>query len=456
MNGKRLSSVIPRRLRLFITFVITVIIFSAALLFTGCPIYEDTFEYDLTEVLTPLNEILSGLPSNTKDTPYPIELIIDNSDFYKLRNTLIQNPDKYVFLDLSGSPATIIPSLAFNTWRSPSYSGCDTLIGINIPDSVTDIKNQVFQNCVNLTVINIPDNVKSLGAGVFAGCTGLTAINVGAGNNLYLSDDGVLYNKNKTILEKHPAGKTDVLFTIPNDIKSISSYAFENCVNLNGVIIPDSVTNIGEHAFKNCTGLTGVNIPNSVKNIGTGVFEDCTGLTDVTMPNGIISIESAVFSGCRSLTDITIPDSVTIINNLSFARCTSLTNVIIPDSVKSIGNFAFSNCAGLTNAIIGNSVTDIGYSTFFRCTNLTDITLPNSIAGIGNYSFKECVNLTSITFMGTIDEKKLASIAPDGAFGSPFDGDLRAKFYETDAVNGTPGTYTTTAPVDSNSKWTKR
>jgi len=33
---------------------------------------------------------------------------------------------------------------------------------------------------------------------------------------------------------------------------------------------------------------------------------------------------------------------------------------------------------------------------------------------------------------------------------------LRDKFYATNATNGTAGTYTTTAPVNYDSKWTKQ
>jgi hypothetical protein len=33
---------------------------------------------------------------------------------------------------------------------------------------------------------------------------------------------------------------------------------------------------------------------------------------------------------------------------------------------------------------------------------------------------------------------------------------LRTKFYATDATNGTPGTYTTTAPVSSSPVWTRQ
>jgi hypothetical protein len=41
-------------------------------------------------------------------------------------------------------------------------------------------------------------------------------------------------------------------------------------------------------------------------------------------------------------------------------------------------------------------------------------------------------------------------------FYSPFNGDIRDKFYATNASNGTPGTYTTTAPVSGNSVWTRQ
>jgi len=39
---------------------------------------------------------------------------------------------------------------------------------------------------------------------------------------------------------------------------------------------------------------------------------------------------------------------------------------------------------------------------------------------------------------------------------TPFLGDLRDKFYATDPTNGTPGMYTTTAPVGNTSVWTKQ
>jgi len=69
---------------------------------------------------------------------------------------------------------------------------------------------------------------------------------------------------------------------------------------------------------------------------------------------------------------------------------------------------------------------------------------------IASAAFIDCPSLTSVTFKGTITSGKIDNEA------FRFLGDLRTKFYATDSTNGTPGTYTTTAPVSESSVWTKR
>jgi hypothetical protein len=146
------------------------------------------------------------------------------------RATLEKNK-KFVYLDLSGSTITRIPDDAFRlTDGMPS-----TLVGVTIPNSVTEI-----------------------GEGIFYGCTSLATINVDAGNSAYSSQDGVLYNKNKTTLHTYPAGKTEISFTIPNSVTSIDASAFSNCTSLTSITIPNSVTSIGMMAFDGCTNLTSV------------------------------------------------------------------------------------------------------------------------------------------------------------------------------------------------------
>jgi len=83
----------------------------------------------------------------------------------------------------------------------------------------------------------------------------LTSIIVDASNTVYSSQDGVLYNKDRTVLIEYPYGKSGG-FTIPDSVTSIGDYAFFNCSGLTSVTIPDSVTSIGSYAFYGCSGLT--------------------------------------------------------------------------------------------------------------------------------------------------------------------------------------------------------
>ena len=127
-------------------------------------------------------------------------------------------------------------------------------------------------------------------------------------------------------------------------VTSISSSAFEGCIDITSVTIPSSVTMIGDAAFYYCTGLTTVDIPNGVKTIGEGAFSKCGGLTSVTIPGSVTSIGKNAFFQCYGLTQITsgietpfaIDDGVfptSVYNNAS---------LLVPSGKKS----AYQNTAG--------------------------------------------------------------------------------------------------------------
>jgi len=96
--------------------------------------------------------------------------------------------------------------------------------------------------------------------------------------------------------------------------------------------------------------------------------------------------------------------------------------------------------------IYGKPVTDIGDFAFNECENLISITIPDSVTSIGKGAFWwGCSSLTSVTFQGTITSENFHDAA--------FEGDLKEKFYETDPINGTPGTYT--RPDSSSDEWVR-
>jgi hypothetical protein len=291
-------------------------------------------------------------------------------------------------------------------------------------------------------------------------------------------------------------------------VTHIGDSAFFSYTDLASVTIPDSVTGIGEKAFYGCSGLASITIPDSVTSIGEKAFYGCTGLTSLTIGKKVTSIGESVFGSCAGLTRITIPDSVTSIGNWAFDGCTSLVNILIPKSVIRIGAGAFTGCTRLTRITIPNSVTSIGIGAFSGCTRLIAIsvaadnsaytavngvlytkdktsliaypagksgvfTIPNNVTGIGENAFGDCNKLTSVTIPKSVTSIEdsafdgctmLAGVTFQGVITSGnFHvnafyrlGDLRARFYAANAANGTPGTYTTTAPVGSGSVWTKQ
>ena len=164
---------------------------------------------------------------------------------------------------------------------SRAFYGCNSLTSVTIPNGVTYIGWYAFASS-KLMSITIPGSVTELGIYPFHMCSNLTAINVDSDNSNYCSVNGVLYNKDQTILIKYPAAKSATTYYILNSVTNISDFAFSWCNNLTSVNIPNSVTRIEAYAFRNCTSLTSVTIPDSVTYIGGYAFTYCNSLTSVT------------------------------------------------------------------------------------------------------------------------------------------------------------------------------
>ena len=196
----------------------------------------------------------------------------------------------------------------------------------------------------------------------FSDCASLKRITVDSGNQQYSSVDGVLFNKDKSILITFPICNNNTHYNIPNSVKSIGEGAFYYCPSLTAVTIPDSVTNIGNDAFYNCVSLTSVTIPDSVTSIGEYAFSDCTSLTSVNIPDSVTSIGENAFSHCTSLTSVNIPDSVTRIGYGAFSNCTNLSHVTMPDSMMSYWRAIFSGRTSSNMAINGSRIQSNSYN----------------------------------------------------------------------------------------------
>lgn len=132
-----------------------------------------------------------------------------------------------------------------------------------IPDTVETIAYNAFMyaGCMTSLFISGSVNIEHLhiSKGVMLDennelfcltyCSHLKFIEVSEMHEEFASDDGILYNKDKTELIMFPPDKTETVFTIPESVLTIKSNSFVNNSHIRKIIIPDSVQEVEQMAF---------------------------------------------------------------------------------------------------------------------------------------------------------------------------------------------------------------
>ena len=137
------------------------------------------------------------------------------------RGVVFVSPLKYHISD--DSTAEVIKDDSYEDLKSVTIpSEIRTEEGVYL---VTSINKSAFPDCRELTNIELPSSVTNIGENAFGKCSALININVASDNYVFSSENGMLYDKNKTKLICVPRGKKGSI-EIPLDVTSIGEYAF--------------------------------------------------------------------------------------------------------------------------------------------------------------------------------------------------------------------------------------
>ena len=174
-----------------------------------------------------------------------------------------------------------------------------------IPNSVTNIGENAFSYC-GIKEVKIPASVTTIGDEAFMSSGRLENIEVDEANKYYKSVDDVLFDKDMKTLIAYPYSKKNVSYTIPNGVTSIGLSAFHGSRYLKNVTLSDTVTIIEERAFFSCSNFESIVITDNVTEIGNSVFYGDSKLASVKLPKSVGKIGLNAFGSCNSLALIEI------------------------------------------------------------------------------------------------------------------------------------------------------
>lgn len=305
-----------------------------------------------------------------------------------------------------------------------SFKDFTNLQEVVIPSTVNTVLFHAFKDCKNVEFLTFPGYMQDISEYAFMGCNKLKAISVKS-NDVYNTNDGVLFKASSTILARFPPAKEGVKeYTIPESVKTIGAMAFEGVSTLRKVVIPKNVVAIGPGAFSNCINLDEISGCEGVSSVSEGVFEgssvkknDCLNKTRSRSRDStpLTFIDEFAFRN-SSIEEVIIPSSVDVIGPGAFAECHALKSFKVEISENSVygskdGVLFDANITTLIQYPSGregeytipDNVSAISRSSFRGALDLTAVTIPDSVFFIGSNAFKNCVNLKTVNFLGNND-----------------------------------------------------
>lgn len=198
---------------------------------------------------------------------------------------------------------------------------------------------------------------------------GIQEIIVDEGNQDLSSVDGVLFNKDQTVLLRYPAQKADLEYHIPDTVTVLGNkdfpYPFGAIRKTEALYIPASVSSATESFFDDWS----VGDSDSLK-----MFSVDEGSTYFTSEDGVLfskdMSELICYPDKSEIKEYTIPSSVKRIGSRSFSSAT-VQKVTLNDTLESIGEKAFYPSRSLTDVYFSRTIPTFEREVFYNSEDLS-------------------------------------------------------------------------------------
>ena len=303
---------------------------------------------------------------------------------------------------------------------------CYSMESIEIPESVTEIKYGAFQRCKALDNVIVPDSVTKLGQCVFSRCESLK--NIKLSNNITCLDD-CLFAYCSSLEEIEIPSSVEELsnqvflktnfktFAFPEGVKKVEHSVFEECENLEYIYISSTIEDFGltsanEGAMHDCPVLKTIEVSSEspyytvvdgvlfTKDMKTLVYYP-EGLenTSYTIPDGIETIGPGAFFGNMKLVEVMMPNTVTKIEQKAFKEAEILERVHLSENIKTIESRAFKQNLKLKDIVLPDTLEIVEESAFLWCEALETITIPEKVEFLPNQFLYGCTSLKEVTIL---------------------------------------------------------
>ena len=285
------------------------------------------------------------------------------------------------YYEVKNADGVLVDRRLMGVWGA--FLGCDNLTELNLGNNYL-VQNGILYDKNTESLIYVLKKV-SFGKGlielttvlarsVFYGTT-VNEIVIDLANEYFVSDSGLVYDKNKTELIFCPFGFVGEV-VLPDTLTSFKQLAIDKVTGLTALTIGSSDIYLSEGGVlieKFSGAVVGkpesvvYTIENGVEYVGNWAVKATEGLTVVTLKTGTVGICQGAFSGLKELAQIDLT-GVKYVGSNAFMSCDNLSSITGLDGIITIGDYAFRSLGSQrlqTNDLtLGANVVRVGKNVF--------------------------------------------------------------------------------------------